>query len=672
MQASETPLYPKIFIASSSESKKVAEALRVQLTQEADVTCWYDADVFVNGRTTLQDLIRISKKTDIGIFVFNSDDAISMRGNDYKVTRDNVIFEYGLFASQIGSENTFIIHPKGLPDFHLLTDLAGLTTNPYDPIRDLNQALIGVVSKVKDSIENWRIDKNKTSNEKSSGEIEYFTRFQMEEEPTLTDGNDIGYTRSFNLLLYMFEHEYFKEFRALDFAFSRWEELTLEENEQIENVAKEILHEVNFLYRQGRCRNFRRILVIPENSLKPITFDVLKIIQRSEQEAVNATLNQTKRYKLVPATNDDILETRVLCIGPNQYAKKFESLADFALFTGEVDEFAIVETSLISPSAPSVPYKSRTCEVVTHKGKISYRKEAFDVFWDEAYNITDFIEKYHSVDKSETVLKAFTQFLNITKTKDAINKTSVIIETAYVELMKIGDMRRRFHYERAFELLHSFKTNSFLEDLRDSIYLDAFINDFKPRYSVDYECLEFCDLQGIDDNTKYINLRNEITKELYNRNKSDISNDAITTFYMTKTRNNVTDKLKKIRKDPEKKHLIYEETINESKHLYVKTDIGNIYIGYDKDGSIIPNCALLMAEHYYELFQFAYHKNPHHKDFWIFDFLTLSEKNSVGQGAKVAYILQRWPKNVTVHIVNCSYFDDGQVGDMRYLGPYNF
>ncbi|MBK9017974.1 MAG: hypothetical protein IPM82_30210 [Saprospiraceae bacterium] len=136
----------------------------------------------------------------------------------------------------------------------------------------------------------------------------------------------------------MFGKEEFIEFRAFDLAFYRWLEAFKDKDKlpsQITNYSKEIISSVKLLFKTGRCTNFKRILVISENSITIDTKHVLEIIQKSEKETLYSS-------------GKGVLETRILCVQPHEYNLDFKILNDFALFTGYDEEFAIVETSLTS------------------------------------------------------------------------------------------------------------------------------------------------------------------------------------------------------------------------------------------------------------------------------------------------------------------------------------
>ncbi len=430
------------------------------------------------------------------------------------------------------------------------------------------------------------IENNKYSEQKDISELDYFNNFHEKAEHSLRNEGSIDFARSFNLLIYMFRYEKFREFRAFDLAFNRWEELVRQDIDinlsQIKNFSNDILNEIEFLYKEDRCRNFRRILVISENSIKPITFDLLKLFSDIEEKIKNKKIKNPGTLFNVESNQNRIFETRILCCKINQYDHVFKEINDFALFTDD-EEFAIVETTLISPFESP---KNHTCKIITNFEALNYRKKKFDSFWDEdTLSITEFIDKYHFKDDVGTLYNVFKTFIN-TNEVAKIKQTSIIIETAYLELKNISDEKRRSHYERAFELLKDFTNVSFFEDLKENIFLDAFINDFKTNIKEDPVCVGNCSTSDYLSDEHFLQLKNGITLELRKRNMSyNINEEHIFTFYMTKTRNSVTKRIKKIMSDSLKKELfILHQTMSNSKEIYIcDQEDKEIYLGYIKD-----------------------------------------------------------------------------------------
>jgi predicted nucleotide-binding protein len=62
------------------------------------VRVWTDGIFNLSG-FTLNDLIKKSKTKDFGVFVFSADD---IRGDLFKSSRDNIVFEFGLYIGEIG------------------------------------------------------------------------------------------------------------------------------------------------------------------------------------------------------------------------------------------------------------------------------------------------------------------------------------------------------------------------------------------------------------------------------------------------------------------------------------------------------------------------------------------------------------------------------------------
>lgn len=127
----------KIFIGSSKESLNIAYAIQDNLDDIAEVTVWTQ-DIFKPSQYTLDAIDEAVESSDVGIFVVNNDDITQIRDGIYSVSRDNVIFELGLFIGKLGRENCFFIIPRNIENFHIPTDLMGITSLTYDSNRNDN------------------------------------------------------------------------------------------------------------------------------------------------------------------------------------------------------------------------------------------------------------------------------------------------------------------------------------------------------------------------------------------------------------------------------------------------------------------------------------------------------------------------------------------------------
>ncbi|HDY7983757.1 TIR domain-containing protein [Vibrio vulnificus] len=122
---------PKLFIGSSVEGLEVAYAIQSELEHDSEPTVWSQG-VFNLTQSTLSDLLSALDSFDAAIFVMSPDDVVKMRGQEQTVTRDNVLFELGMFIGRLGPEKTFMVKPRNSQDFHVPTDLLGLTPGVYD------------------------------------------------------------------------------------------------------------------------------------------------------------------------------------------------------------------------------------------------------------------------------------------------------------------------------------------------------------------------------------------------------------------------------------------------------------------------------------------------------------------------------------------------------------
>lgn len=127
-----------VFIASSTEALPIARAVKENFDQEVDVDIWNE-NIFALNRSTLDTLLNRASYYDFGIAVFTPDDEAVIRKRKAKVTRDNVIFEFGLFLGRLGPNRTFMIVAEGVEMF---SDWAGIGKATFRP-RDNLVAAVG-------------------------------------------------------------------------------------------------------------------------------------------------------------------------------------------------------------------------------------------------------------------------------------------------------------------------------------------------------------------------------------------------------------------------------------------------------------------------------------------------------------------------------------------------
>lgn len=119
----------RVFIGSSKESLGIAKKVRRELSHEFSITLWTDSDVFKPGSVTISKLEEALLKFDFAVFVCAADDQLIKRGKKFHVTRDNVLFEFGLFMGKLGSSRVFFLKDKQVA---LPSDLEGVGNATYD------------------------------------------------------------------------------------------------------------------------------------------------------------------------------------------------------------------------------------------------------------------------------------------------------------------------------------------------------------------------------------------------------------------------------------------------------------------------------------------------------------------------------------------------------------
>ncbi|WP_445677447.1 TIR domain-containing protein [Pseudomonas putida] len=163
---------PRVFIASSAEAIRVAEAVNIRLEHDAQVTPWDNA--FELSSVTITSLIQRANSTDYAVFVFHRDDELIMRGENYSVVRDNVLFELGLFVGALGIEKCFILVPRSKAgEFRLPSDLAGVTFTSYDDsVDDYVNGVTTSCAKIKNSIRTQEANKKGTEQDHTTAVVQ--------------------------------------------------------------------------------------------------------------------------------------------------------------------------------------------------------------------------------------------------------------------------------------------------------------------------------------------------------------------------------------------------------------------------------------------------------------------------------------------------------------------
>ncbi len=136
---------PAVFIGSSVEGLRVAEALQVLLDRECEVTIWSQG-VFGPGIGTFPALMTAAEQTDYAILILTPDVTIAARGAMGSGPRDNVLVELGLFSGRLGTDRVFMVYDR-TSTILVPTDMAGITAVTYQPHSTGNfQAALGATA----------------------------------------------------------------------------------------------------------------------------------------------------------------------------------------------------------------------------------------------------------------------------------------------------------------------------------------------------------------------------------------------------------------------------------------------------------------------------------------------------------------------------------------------
>ncbi|TWR31495.1 hypothetical protein FPZ43_03195 [Mucilaginibacter pallidiroseus] len=117
-------LKPQIFIGSSTGGYSIAEKVKNCLSIVGDCHLWKDDGVWEVNTSTFDNLLRMVKFFDFGVFVATADD-LTLTVDDKIVIepRDNVILEMALYLGALGKDKSFLLVEKGIK---LPTDFSGI------------------------------------------------------------------------------------------------------------------------------------------------------------------------------------------------------------------------------------------------------------------------------------------------------------------------------------------------------------------------------------------------------------------------------------------------------------------------------------------------------------------------------------------------------------------
>lgn len=140
---------PSIFVGSSSEAKDIAGQIAKSLEYFAEVKIWTDA--FDIGKSNYDNLASQVALYDYAVLVATGDDETISRKEQKSSPRDNVVFEFGLFAGGLGRNRVFYVLEK---DTKLPSDLLGITFPRLPKSRgaEMDQAISDTVKGIQQHI----------------------------------------------------------------------------------------------------------------------------------------------------------------------------------------------------------------------------------------------------------------------------------------------------------------------------------------------------------------------------------------------------------------------------------------------------------------------------------------------------------------------------------------
>lgn len=161
----------KVFIGSSNKRKGIAKHIQAEFSSDIESTVW-DQGIFELSKSNLDNLINITKKFDFAILLLGEDDVVIKNDKQGNITRDNVIFECGLFMGSLGTERTILVYDEN-ERIDIPSDLLGITIMTYRKRNDENlfASISPLVLKISNHIKNNFINSSPNNNKNIDTEL---------------------------------------------------------------------------------------------------------------------------------------------------------------------------------------------------------------------------------------------------------------------------------------------------------------------------------------------------------------------------------------------------------------------------------------------------------------------------------------------------------------------
>lgn len=185
---------PSLFIASTVEGLQLAKVVQLNLNYNFDTRIWNQGLIKPNTYT-IESLINQAAQFDGAVFLFTFDDTTTIRNNEYKTVRDNIIFEYGLFVGSIGKKNTLFVIDETMDSVHLPSDLIGINPIKYKSEGRSLETIAGVISTQIEQYFDENVKYNSTKDLESTKE---YMKFEKEKVILFNDVNSFLQNNNFD------------------------------------------------------------------------------------------------------------------------------------------------------------------------------------------------------------------------------------------------------------------------------------------------------------------------------------------------------------------------------------------------------------------------------------------------------------------------------------------